>query len=319
MQIFRSLGEVPSSFGPAVASIGNFDGVHVGHRMILKGVVEGAERRSARSIAVTFSPHPLEILRPESSPRLITPLDARLELLTSTGVSAVLVLPFTAALSKMAAVTFATTVLRDALQAVELHEGPNFRFGFKAQAGIDELRILGAQLGFTVVVHPACSVRGITVSSSKIRETIAEGRLRLGRFLLGHNFAIHSSPEKGRGIGSKLTVPTINLAPYPGLLPPHGVYVTRLRVRGAWFDAVTNVGMRPTFGAESFAIESHLLESPPPEIGPDAPLKLVFLKRLREEKRWESPDALRSQILLDVAAAKRYFHLARLLHCWNQA
>ncbi len=312
MQVFRSLAEIPSSFGPTVVSIGNFDGVHCGHLLILEEMIRSAAARSLRSVAVTFDPHPLRVLRPEASPKLITPLHARLALLEQTRVDAVLVLPFTAALSRMRAEEFVTTILRDALHAVEVHEGPNFRFGYRAEGGMQELRDLGGKLGFEVVIHAACGLRGMTVSSSKIRELISRGDLREARLLLGHCFSIHSTPASGRGIGSRLTVPTINLAPYQELLPPDGVYVTQLRVAGEWFDAVTNLGNRPTFGANSFAIESHVLNFHPLELTGQTPLELVFLRRIREEQKFPSPEALKAQILDDVACAKRYLHLRRL-------
>jgi riboflavin kinase / FMN adenylyltransferase len=313
MQVFRSLSDVPSSFGPAIVSIGNFDGVHCGHTVILERVIESAAARSLRSIAVTFDPHPLRVLRPEVSPKLITPLYARLELLKATGVDAVLVLPFTATLSRMRAQEFVTTILHDGLRAVQVHEGPNFRFGYRAEAGIHELSVLAQMLGFEVVIHSACCLRGFTVSSSKIRELISRGDLRTARLLLGRSFSVHSTPAQGRGLGSKLTVPTINLAPYTELLPANGVYVTQLRVAGEWFDAVTNIGNRPTFGEDSFAVESHLLNFRPVELTAETPLELVFHRRLREEQRFPSPEALKQQILRDAARAGRYLHLRQLL------
>ena len=313
MHVFRDPGDIPGGFGPTVVSIGNFDGVHLGHQFVLKELRERAAARGARSVAVTFEPHPLRLLRPETCPRLISPLDTRLELLEQTGVDAVLVLPFTRELARMRASEFVTAIVCNALHAVEVHEGPNFRFGYRAEGGIADLRLLGASLGFDVVIHGACQVRGVTVSSSRIRELIAAGGLSLARALLGHGFFVDSTPAKGRGIGSTLTVPTINLAPYTELLPANGVYVTQLRVAGEWFDAVTNVGDRPTFGEDSFAVESHLLNFHPVPLEEQTPLRLCFYQRLREERRWPSPEALKAQILRDVAEAKRYHALRRLL------
>jgi len=313
MHVFRNLGEIPLDFGSTVLSIGNFDGVHLGHQFILQRLRQSAATRSAKSVAVTFDPHPLRFLRPETCPRLITPLETRLELLADAGVDAVLVLGFTAELSRMRAAEFVATIVRDALRAVEVHEGTNFRFGYRAEGGIADLSDLGRSLGFDVVIHGACQVRGWTVSSSKIRELLSRGEIRTARALLGHGFFVDSTPASGRGIGGTLTVPTINLAPYPELLPPNGVYVTRLRVTREWFDAVTNVGNRPTFGADSFAVESHLLDFRPMALDARTPLRLVFCRRLREERRWPSPEALKEQIMRDVAQAKRYLHLTRLL------
>jgi riboflavin kinase / FMN adenylyltransferase len=313
MEVFRNLGEIPPLLGPAVVSIGNFDGVHLGHQFILDRVRQSAAARSVQSVAVTFDPHPLRFLRPETCPRLITPLGTRLELLAGTGIDAVLVLPFTAELSRMRAAEFVTAIVRDALHAVEVHEGTNFRFGYRAEGGMAELTELGQRLGFEVVIHDACQTRGLICSSSKIRELLSRGELRTARALLGHGFFVDSTPAHGRGIGSTLTVPTINLAPYPELLPPNGVYVTQLRVGGEWFDAVTNIGTRPTFGADSFAVESHLLNFRPIALEEHTPLRLLFLRHLREERRWPSPEALKEQIMRDVAQARRYLYLMRLL------
>jgi riboflavin kinase/FMN adenylyltransferase len=313
VQVFRNLGEIPGNFGRTVVSIGNFDGVHLGHQFILERLRLSAAARSSRSVAVTFDPHPLRFLRPENCPRLITPLETRLELLRDAGVDAVLVLPFTAELSRMRAAEFVTVIVHDALRAVEVHEGTNFRFGYRAEGGTTELTGLGRTLGFDVVIHAACQVRGFTVSSSRIRELLSQGRLSTARALLGHGFFVDSTPASGRGIGGTLTVPTINLAPYQDLLPENGVYITRLRIAGEWFDAVTNVGNRPTFGADSFAVESHLLNFRPIPLDDQTPLRLLFYRRLREERKWPSPEALREQILRDVARARRYLHLTRLL------
>lgn len=309
MQVFYSPSEIPADFGPTVASIGNFDGVHVGHRSVIDRMRKSAASQGARSVVVTFDPHPLRFLRPETCPRLITPLKTRLELLADAGLDAVLVLPFTANLSRMRAAEFITTIVHDVLGAVEVHEGPNFRFGYQAEGGTAELSRFGEELGFRVVIHSALQIRGITVSSSKIRQLLSEGDLRLARMLLGHGFFVDSTLAAGRGIGTKMTVPTINLATYAELLPPNGVYVTRMRVGEEWFHAVTNVGNRPTFGADSFAVESYLLDFRPMTLEADTPLRLLFLHFLREEKQWSSAEALKEQILRDVAKAKRYLRL----------
>jgi riboflavin kinase/FMN adenylyltransferase len=316
MQIFRSSSAVPASLGPSVVAIGNFDGVHTGHLSILRDVCERARSRSAAAVAITFDPHPLRVLRPEHAPKLITPLEQRLALLSATGLDATLVLPFTRGFSEYSAEAFATEILARTLGAVEVHEGDNFRFGYQAQAGMAELRELGVKLGFEAFTHPVLTVRGLSVASSQVRSLIAEGAVSKARALLGRPFSIVSTQARGRGIGTKLLVPTINLAPYDELLPANGVYVTRLRIgdgpQAPCFDAVTNAGNRPTFGEDSYAVESYLLDFDPanaPEITPETPLELTFLARLRGEQRFPSPDALKAQIMRDVARAKRYFRL----------
>lgn len=314
MEVFRSLNDLPANLQRTVVAIGNFDGVHRGHQEIIQRVRERADQLNARSIAVTFDPHPVRVLRPELAPKLITPMPDRLRLLAETGLDATLVLPFTQEFSQLSAYNFADGILSKALRATEVHEGDNFRFGHGATAGIEELKKLGQQLGFTVVAHNALTVRGIPVSSSQVRERIAAGELATARALLGRPFSIHSTPAHGRGIGSKLTVPTINLAPYAELLPPNGVYITHLKIgdgpQAHTFNAVTNAGNRPTFGEDSYAIESYLLDFEPLDLTPETPLELCFLARIRSEQRFPSPEALKAQILRDVAHAQHYFQLA---------
>lgn len=315
VRVFRSLAEIPAGFGPSVAAIGNFDGVHLGHREILSAVVRDARERNARAVAITFEPHPERVLRPARAPQLLTPLAERLRLLADTGVNAVLVLPFDAALAALPARDFVEKILVGALRVRGLHEGRSFRFGHGAAAGVRELEAFGAEFGFAVRVHPPVRVRGLEVSSSAIRALIAAGDMRRARWMLGRPFNLFSTPQRGRGIGSRLLVPTVNLAPCNGLLPALGVYVTRLRIgdrlggAGRAFESVTNAGNRPTFGEPSFAIESHILNFEPVDLDDQTPLELEFLLRLREEIKFPSPDALKAQIFRDVARAKRYFRL----------
>jgi riboflavin kinase/FMN adenylyltransferase len=318
MQVFRSLAEIPAGFGPTVAAVGNFDGVHRGHREILAAVT--AEARAidargagARAVAITFDPHPEHFLRPEEAPRLITPTAERLRLLAETGIDAVLLLKFDEALACLAPRAFVEQILVGALGVRAVHEGRNFRFGHGAAAGVRELAAMGAELGFAVRLHKAVCVHGLEVSSSAIRALVAAGDVRRARWMLGRPFTVLSTPARGRGIGTRLLVPTVNLAAYDGLLPAFGVYVTRLKIEGRTFDAVTNVGNRPTFGAASFAVETHILDFEPVAMNEETPIELEFLMRLRGEREWPSPEALKSQIFLDVTRAKRYFRLMNAL------
>ncbi|MGA3131869.1 MAG: bifunctional riboflavin kinase/FAD synthetase [Terracidiphilus sp.] len=307
MQVFRSLAEIPLAFGPAVAAVGNFDGVHRGHRAILAAVMAEARTMGARAVAISFDPHPEQFLRPDRAPRLITPNAERLRLLAETGIDAALVLRFDASLANLAPREFVEQILVGALRVRSVHEGHNFRFGHGAAAGVAELDAMGAELGFAVHVHEAVRVRGLEVSSSAIRGLVAAGDVRRARWMLGRPFAVLSTQARGRGIGTRLLVPTVNLATYNELLPAFGVYVTRLKIGGRAFQAVTNVGNRPTFGAASFAIESHILDFEAVEMNEETPVELEFLLRLRGEREWPSPEALKVQIFKDVARAKRYF------------
>lgn len=312
VRVFRSLDDVPQDFGPSIAAIGNFDGVHCGHQQILRTVAAEAKARGMRSIAITFDPHPAQFLRPAEAPKLLTFLPERLRLLALTGVDAILVLPFDEALSRVTAADFVRDVLVGVLKVRGIHEGGNFRFGHGARAGVNELRAFGEKQGFVVEVHAAVRVHGMQVSSSTVRSLIAAGDVRRARWMLGRVFGVHSHPAKGRGVGSKLLVPTVNLAPYEGLLPGFGVYVTRLTIGERCFKSVTNVGNRPTFEGVGFGVETHILDFKPVELTDETPLYLEFLYRLRGEMQWPSTEALKTQIFKDVQRAKRYFKIEAL-------
>lgn len=320
MQIFHGLDQIPAGFGPTVASIGNFDGVHLGHRKILDAVTSEAHSTGAQAVAITFDPHPLRLLKPEAAPAVLTPNEEKLRLLDQAGIDAVVVLPFTEALSRLSAREFVQSLLVDRLSITALHEGTNFRCGHRAEAGVAELSDLGAKLGFAVKAHEPVLVRGLPVSSSLIRTRLQAGAVHSVRRLLGRWFSVRSHPARGRGIGSRLLAPTINLADYAAMLPAAGVYATRLVVGDGGdgraprsFDAVTNVGWRPTVGEPSFAVETHILDFEPIELAEETPLELEFRCWLRPEIKWPDLATLRAQIARDVQRARRYFSLAKPL------
>jgi riboflavin kinase/FMN adenylyltransferase len=246
-------------------------------------------------------------LRPDQNLKLLTPTPEKLRLLATTGVDAVLLLPFSRDLSLMTPHQFAHDILKVTLRACEIHEGYNFHFGHKASGNIQTLRELGQEMGFEVHDYAEMRLRGEPVSSSHIRRLLQEGRVSRARHLLARPFSILSTAGRGRGYGSKYTVPTINLARYEELVPKDGVYITRTRVGSECFDSVTNIGNRPTFGADSFAIESHLLNFHPIEVMAETEVELHFLDRLRDEIKFPSVEALREQIGRDVTKAQKYF------------
>jgi len=310
--VFHKLEDVPADFGPTLLSVGNFDGVHRAHGHVLQEIVARARARGAKAVAVTFEPHPVRILRPDSGLKLLTPTAEKLRLLEATGVDAVLLLPFGRDLSLMTPRQFAERILKRKLHAREVHEGYNFRFGHKASGDVKLLTEFGRELGFDVKVYPEMTVRGERVSSSRIRQLLRDGRVNRARHLLGRPFCVLGAPGRGRGYGSKYTVPTINLARYEELVPKDGVYITCTRVGEERFDSVTNVGNRPTFGAESFAVETHLLNFHPIELEPETEVEICFFDRLRDEIKFPSVEALREQIARDVKKARRYSHLLRI-------
>jgi len=316
MKVFHKLADIPPGFGPSIVSVGNFDGIHRAHRAVIGEIVRRARAAKAASVVVTFDPHPARILRPDREFKLLTPTPEKLRLLAETELDAVLLLPFSRDLSLMSPHDFAHDMLKRKLNVLEVHEGYNFRFGHKAAGTIEVLRELGKSLHFEVHDYPEMRLRGEHVSSSHIRKLLAEGRVSRARHLLARPFSIVSFPGRGRGYGRQYTVPTINLARYEELVPKYGVYITRMRVgsgaNAECFDSVTNVGNRPTFGTDSFAIETHLLNFHPIELTPETEVELHFLDRLRDEIKFPSIEVLKEQIGRDVAKANRYFRLLKL-------
>ena len=309
VKVFRSVEDIPSGFGPSVAAIGNFDGVHRGHQEILRSVVEEARTRGARAVAVTFDPHPESVLRPQQAPKLLTPTSERLRLLAKTGVDAVLLLTFDPELARVAPREFVSRVLVEALSVRGLHEGGNFRFGHRAAAGVKELAQFGVEFGFEVQVHRPVRVHGLEVSSSAVRELVSAGDMKRARWMLGRPFGVRSTPVRDRGVGSRLLVPTVNFAPYSGLLPAYGIYVTRLTIDERCFRAVSYIGERPTFEGAGFSIETHILDFEPVDLTESTPLYLEFLHRLRGDQKFPTPEALKAQIIKDVERSERFFRL----------
>jgi riboflavin kinase/FMN adenylyltransferase len=311
MQVFHQLADVPAGFGPTIVSVGNFDGVHRAHLRVLREIVARAQQQTIKAVAVTFEPPPTRILRPEANFKLLTPTPEKVRLLGATGVDAVFLLTFSRDLSLLTPTEFARQILQQGLQAREVHEGYNFHFGHKASGNVTSMVELGRELGFETVSYSEMRLRGEPVSSSHIRKLLSEGKVSRARHLLGRSFSILSTPGRGRGYGSKYTVPTINLSRYEELVPKDGVYITRTRVAEECFDSVTNIGNRPTFGADSFAIETHLLNFHPLDLTSETPVEIFFLARIREEIKFPSVEALREQIGRDVKQAQRYL---RLMH-----
>lgn len=309
LKVYRCLAEIPADFGPSVVTIGNFDGVHRGHRKILELAKRLAEQHEWRTATLTFDPHPLQVVAPERAPRLLTSIEQRREVLESWGVEAMVVLPFTAEFSKQSPEEFVEQVLVRGLRCACVVVGENFRFGHRHAGDIDTLEKLGRSHGFVTEAVGPLRMGGQTVSSSRIRAAVAAGRTGVARRLLGRPFELAGEVVPGRGIGSKSTAPTLNLNPQADLWPANGVYVSQTRELSGprrW-RSVTNVGVRPTFGDSERVVETHLLDplggSPPAAIG------VGFLRRLRDERPFESSEALREQIYRDIAESERYFRL----------
>ncbi len=307
-RLFRSLNEVPPDFGPSALTIGNFDGVHIGHRRILRRVREIAAEHDWKASVLTFDPHPARVVAPERAPRLMTTPEQRAALIREEEIQQVLILPFTADVARLTAEEFVEKILVARLGARAVVVGDNFRFGNKKAGDTRLLNALGERLGFFTEVVQAVSCRGMRVSSSGLREIVEAGDVARAGRLLRRPYALEGDVVPGRGVGSKKTVPTLNLAPSSELLPKVGVYVTRTTDLddGRSWESVTNVGHRPTFGGDDrLSIETFLLD--PLEGETPRSIRLEFLRRLRDERKFESPEALQAQIFKDVTRARAYF------------
>lgn len=305
-RIWRSLEEARGRFGPCALTIGNFDGVHAGHRKILRRVVEVARAYGWTPSALTFDPHPAVVVAPERAPRLLTTPEQRCLLMAEEGIEQVLILPFTPELSRMQPEEFAAEVLVGALEAKAVLVGENFRFGHRHAGDTRRLEELGRRLGFATESLPAVTVRGRMVSSSEIRRLIQAGAVSTACRLLERPYALEGEVKPGHGVGSRYTVPTLNLAAGDGVLPAIGVYITRTVEpdTARWMPSVTNVGHRPTFGGGELTVETYVLDAldrKPQRI------RIEFLRRLREERRFADPAALRAQIERDVERARSWF------------
>jgi riboflavin kinase / FMN adenylyltransferase len=305
MNVFRSPVEVPPSFGPSVVAIGNFDGMHAGHREIMRLAVSLAKPKGWTPTVLTFDPHPARVLAPERAPKLLMTIDQRLRAMAGEGIEAVLLLPFSLDFAKLTPDEFAAQILAKTFDARAVLVGEDFRFGFKQSGNVETLRMLGERFGFALEAVAGIARRGQRISSSSIRNLVAAGSLSRACRMLGAPFALEGTVVQGQGIGSRQTVPTLNLAALNEVLPKTGVYVTRTADldTGRVWSSITNVGYRPTFNGEGLTIETFLLDTL--DGAPPSRIEVSFLAFVREERKFESSEALKSQILKDVGVAKR--------------
>src|SRR5436190_946959 len=303
MKVVSSLTDPDVPHG-SVVSIGNFDGLHLGHRQILKTVVQRSRELGMKSVAMTFSPHPVRFLAPDRAPKLISTLDQKIRLIENTGIDVLFLVQFDEAFSKLQPSEFVKQYLIDGLKARAICVGGNFNFGYKQQGTIETLKEFSDEL--KVIEVPPVRIRGTLASSSRIRQLISAGMVSRACRLLDRWVEIEGKLVAGAGRGRSVTVPTLNLQPNNELIPRNGVYITRISLdERPFMDSITNIGVRPTFDENDLTIETFVLNETVPADATTA--RLDFLRRLRDEAKFESPDALRTQIMKDVRRAQKFF------------
>jgi riboflavin kinase/FMN adenylyltransferase len=310
-RVFRSVEEARGVFGPSAVAIGNFDGVHRGHQLVFARCVEAARRHGCKPSAILFDPHPAKVLNPQRAPRLLSTIEQRCRWIRECGIRQVLIIPFTIEFSHLEPEDFVRQVLVDCANACAVFVGENFHFGRNRAGNAALLAELGPRFGFSAELVPSATFRGRVISSSEIRRLIESGNVTMASRFLGRPYGLEGDVVPGHGIGSKETVPTLNLATEAEVLPAGGVYVTEtvdLDSAKSW-NSVTNVGFRPTFGGDdTLSIETFLLEKPQHR---PSRIRVDFLKRLREERRFPDATALRAQILRDAARAQAWHRRTR--------
>lgn len=303
MERVRLESLTPRGWPSPAVTIGNFDGVHRGHHALIHAAARWAAPRGGHTVVLTLDPHPARLLDHERAPATLTTLEQKGELVAALGVDAFVVLPFTAELARLPAEEFVRRVLVEALGARMVVVGVDFRFGHQRQGDVVSLERLGAQHRFGVQAVPPVLHEGRPVSSSRVREALARGDVEEARALLGRPFFIDGRVVEGERRGRTLGFPTANLDTLNETLPAGGVYAARCRLpSGRSAAAVVNIGRRPTFGGGFLSVEAHLIDFDADLYGAD--LRIEFTVRLREEKRFEGPEALVAQIRQDVSRAR---------------
>jgi riboflavin kinase/FMN adenylyltransferase len=302
MRIVRGLESFRPDAAASVVALGAFDGIHLGHRAILGTAVARARGEQLLALACTFDRHPMEVLQPDRAPLPITTLDERLELIADTGIDTTVVIPFTRTVAAVEAEAFVQDVLVGTLKAQEIVVGFNHRFGRGARGDAALLEQLARRLGFRAHIVPAFLVDNIAVSSSEIRGALQRGDLPAAARLLGRHYSIRGEVVRGAGRGRTLGFPTANVRTERALGLPPGVYVCDVLRGSLRHLAVVNVGIRPTFGETELAVEAHLLDFTGDLYGQR--VTLIFRRRLRDEQKFPSVEALKEQIALDVASAR---------------
>jgi riboflavin kinase/FMN adenylyltransferase len=311
MKIYTELSRISTPLSKPYVTIGNFDGVHLGHQILFSEVVNRAHKNNGTSVAITFTPHPLKVVRPEIGIKLISTCEQKRELIELAAIDVLICLPFTKELATTSAQDFVNNVLIKTIGVKELVVGYDYAFGKGRQGNIDFLKEQGRLHGFPVTVVEAYYVDGVLASSTEVRKLVSQGRMRDVKKLLGRYYQIRGEVKMGkqRG-GSELGFPTANLQiSEEDLCPRHGVYVTQVIYDCKCYGGVLNIGYNPTFGEESLSAETHIFDFNEDIYG--KPIKVNLLQFLRDEKKFSGPEELVAQINRDIEQAKEILKEAK--------
>lgn len=305
MQIFKDFDSLEKKFKDIVLTIGNFDGLHIGHQKILKKVIERARAKDGTSAVLTFEPHPAKVLHPSQGLRIITPFREKARLIDALGIDLLLCLTFDRKIADMEAEDFIRDVIVERIGATEVIIGHNYRFGRKKKGTIELLRRRERRYGFRTIVIRSKILSGTIVSSSRIRDLISHGKVQEASHLLGRPYMIEGRVIKGKGRGARLlNIPTANLETDYELIPAKGVYVVKVGIDNSIYGGVMNIGENPTFCNGSLSLEVHILDFSGDLL--ESTIRVSFLNRLRGEKRFSDIENLRRAILNDINSARRY-------------
>ncbi len=304
MDVIRGLDRIPPKYACSVVTIGNFDGIHLAHQGLLGKVVEEATNRSCSGVVLTFEPHPQKVLHPDRRPfYLLTTLEEKLKLIEALGIDAVILIEFTPDFAKTSAEQFVQSILWDRLHLEKLIIGHDTAFGNRKTGNETFLRSMGEKLGFDVEAIDAVQMDGVVVSSTSVRHALLEGDVRRALKLLGRPYNLAGTVVKGFRRGSEIGIPTANIESEKELIPALGVYAVIAEMEGARHPGVLNIGYSPTFGDNRLTVEVHLLDFPREELYGKF-IDVLFIDRIRDEVKFESPKELVRQIERDIERAK---------------
>ena len=302
MLLITDLSKITKPFTNSVITLGNFDGIHLGHQELVRMVMNRAQEIQGQSMVVTFRPHPLKVLAPEKCPPLISIYEEKIELFKKLGIDVLVKIPFSLHFAEMSPREFVRTILCDLLGTKEIFVGCNYRFGRGREGTTQTLRMMGDEFGFRVNEVKQISLKNEVISSTKIRQLLTAGEVEHAADLLGRPYAITGIVIRGDSRGKTLGFPTANIASKHAIVPSDGVYAVKLSAREACHNGVVNIGLRPTFATKSLTIEVHVFDFNEDLYGEE--VTIFFIKKLRQEKKFDSADALIAQITKDVAEAK---------------